>query len=125
MTSHLPSLIRFEPNLTSIRSYTIACFASALIVAVFVPAPQPLNAAPPPVSTRPAIFLVYDLITNRASAGGGGGGGSSSSIGQSNPRLIWCFLPFNILFGFAAALFTFWINGAVATAAGCNRNMVL
>jgi hypothetical protein len=56
---------------------------------------------------------VYDLITNRSGGGGGGGQGATS-----NPRLIWCFLPFNILFGFASALFTFWINGAVASAAG-------
>jgi hypothetical protein len=78
-------------------------------VALFIPSPPPLQNAPGHVAdaARPGIFLVYDFITNR-----------NNRSGSSGSSLIWCFLPFNILFGFASALFTFWINGSVAAAAG-------
>jgi hypothetical protein len=71
---------------------------------------------------RPGILLVYDLLTASSSSSsiGDGSGGGADGVQQSTPRLIWCFLPFNVLFGFASALFTFWINGSVAAAAGAD-----
>jgi hypothetical protein len=86
-----------------------------LAVALFIPPPPSLHQTSGQALSRPGIFLVYDLITNLKSGVDG-----SDPMNSSGSR-IWCFLPFNILFGFASALFTFWINGSVASAAGACR----
>jgi hypothetical protein len=93
--------------------YTVACCVSTLAVALFIPSPPPLQNAPGQAAdvVRPGILLVYDFITNRDNR-------------KSGSSLIWCFLPFNVLFGFASALFTFWINGSVAAAAGARIRAV-